>query len=137
MKYLMLIMLLVTIFTGGCSPASTATSEPTATPGATATLTPPPVPTVAKISPVNTPVPTAAQGDTQLQMVLIRAESQLEVQKLRRMNLDIVRVKAVESNETPDSKEALRQGEYLIEAVVSPGQLAKLKSLGFHVTELP
>lgn len=80
---------------------------------------------------MNTPVPTTAQGDAQLQMVLIRAESQLEVQKLRQMNLDIVWVKAVEANETPDSKEALRQGEYLIEAVVSPGQLAKLKSLGF------
>ena len=73
-------------------------------------------------------------------MVLIRAKSQLEVKQLRQMNLDIVRVRtvaSVESKETPDSKEALLEGKFIVEAVVTPGELAKLKSLGFEVTEVP
>ena len=73
-------------------------------------------------------------------MVLIRAKSSLEVKQLRQMNLDIIRVRtvaSVESKETPDSKEALLAGKFIVEAVVTPGELAKLKSLGFDVSEVP
>lgn len=72
-----------------------------------------------------------------MKMVLIRAKSQLEVKQLRQMGINIIRIRTIESKETPDSKEALLEGEFTIEAVVPSGILAKLKRLGFEVTVVP
>lgn len=72
-----------------------------------------------------------------MKMVLIRAKSQSEIKQLRQMGINIIRVTTVESKETPDSKEAILEGEFTVEAVVPPGILAKLKSLGFEVTIVP
>jgi hypothetical protein len=70
-------------------------------------------------------------------MVLIRAKSRSEIEQLRQMGINIIRVTTVESKETPDSKEALLEGEFTVEAVVPAGILAKLKNLGFEVTIVP
>jgi hypothetical protein len=67
-------------------------------------------------------------------MVIIRVPSSLEVEQLRRMKLDIARVRPDPSQ--PPSDESL-SGGYLVEAVVTPGLLSKLKTLGFDVTEVP
>lgn len=72
-----------------------------------------------------------------MKMVLIRAKSQSEIKQLRQMGINIIRVRTVESKETPDSKEALLEGEFMIEAVVPVGILTKLKNLGFEVTIVP
>lgn len=53
------------------------------------------------------------------------------------MGLNIIRVRTVESKETPESKEDFLAGEFIVEAVVSPGLLAKLEKLGFEVTVVP
>ena len=170
MKYLTLGGLLwVATLTIQCSPGLTVTAEPVETPSAPpspvqtptlqiATSTPlahestetpmpsstpsqtPPPPATEPVTPASKPSQTPAEGDAQLKMVLIRAKSSLEVKQLRQMNLDIIRVRtieSVESKETPDSKEALLEGKFIVEAVVTPGELAKLKSLGFDVTEVP
>jgi hypothetical protein len=69
-----------------------------------------------------------------LKMVIIRARSSIEVEQLRRMNLDIAKVR-------PDPArppgEGLLSGGFLVEAVVSAGMLKKLKAKGFEVTEIP
>ena len=69
-----------------------------------------------------------------LRMVAIRARSSSEVKQLRQMNLDIVMVKPA-----PDCPpgEALFSGRVIVEAVVSAGQLSKLKKLGFELYEMP
>jgi hypothetical protein len=160
MKYFTLGGLLLTaILIIQCSPGLTITAEPTETPGISpspsqaatlqmATAEPSaPAPTIpstptttAPITPTSEPAEAPAEGDAQLKMVLIQAKSALEVKQLRQMNLDIVRVRKIEPTEskvTPDSKEALLAGEFIIEAVVTPGELAKLKKLGFAITEVP
>ena len=69
-----------------------------------------------------------------LRMVIIRVRSSIEFKQLRQMNLDIVMAK-------PDPQcppgEALFSGRVIVEAVVSAGQLAKLKKRGFEVTKIP
>ena len=119
-------------------PAPESAETPVPSPTPTPSSTPPAVETV---TPASNPSQDPAEGDTQLKMVLIRAKSPLEVEKLRRMGLNLIRVREVESKETsevtPDSKQAFLEQEFLIEAVVSPGILAKLKGLGFEVTEVP
>jgi hypothetical protein len=67
-------------------------------------------------------------------MVRIRARSSLEVKQLCRMNLDITRVRPDPSR--PPSEELL-SGGFIVEAVVTPGILAKLKARGFEVSEFP
>ena len=67
-------------------------------------------------------------------MVLIRASSSLEVKQLRQMHLDIARVRPDPSR--PPSEESL-SGGFIVEAVVTPGILAKLKAKGFEVSEIP
>jgi len=69
-------------------------------------------------------------------MVRIRARSSLEVKQLRQMHLvDIVRVRPDPSR--PPSEEELLSGGFIVEAVVTPGILAKLKAKGFEVSEVP
>ena len=84
------------------------------------------------------PAPAPSQEPTaegpQLRMVLIRARSSLEVKKLRQMKLDIARVRPDPSR--PPSEESL-SGGFIVEAVVTPGILAKLKAKGFEVSEIP
>ena len=53
---------------------------------------------------------------------------------MRGMHLDIVRVRA-DPDRAPG--EELFSGGYLVEAVVTKGQLAKLKKMGFEVSEMP
>lgn len=68
-------------------------------------------------------------------MVRIRARSSLEVRQLRQMHLvDIVKVRPDPSR--PPSDELL-SGGFIVEAVVTPGILAKLKAKGFEVSEIP
>jgi hypothetical protein len=69
-----------------------------------------------------------------LKMIVIRARSSLEVKQLHQMNLDIVGVSP--DPECPKGEE-LFSGQLIIEAVVSAGQLSKLKKMGFEVTEIP
>ena len=68
-------------------------------------------------------------------MVRIRARSSLEVRQLRQMHLvDIVKVRP--DPRRPPSEESL-SGGFIVEAVVTPGLLAKLKAKGFEVSEVP
>ncbi len=67
-------------------------------------------------------------------MVHIRAKSSLEVKQLRQMGLDIAKVRPDPSR--PPSDESL-SGGFIVEAVVRPGLLAKLKAMGFDITEAP
>ena len=69
-----------------------------------------------------------------LRMVQIRTTSSRGLKQLRDMHLDIVRVRA-----DPDraSGEKLFSGGYIVEAVVMKGELAKLKKMGFEVSEVP
>jgi hypothetical protein len=110
------------------------TPIPSSTPSQTPHLTPA---TTESITPAAQASQTPAEGAPQLKMVVIRAKSQREVQRLRQMGLNLIRIRTVESKETPDSKEALLEGEFLVEVVVPTGILAKLRRLGFEVTEVP
>jgi hypothetical protein len=67
-------------------------------------------------------------------MVVIRARSSREVQQLRGMDLDIAKVRPDPSR--PPSDESL-SGGYIVEAVVTSGQLSKLEAMGFDVSEVP
>lgn len=69
-----------------------------------------------------------------LRMVLIRTTSSRGLKQLRGMHLDIVRVRA-DPNRAPG--EELFSGGYIIEAVVTKGELAKLKKMVFEVSEIP
>ncbi len=68
-------------------------------------------------------------------MVIIRARSSLEVKQLRQMHLDIARVRPDPSR--PPSEEESLSGGFIVEAVVTPGILAKLKAKGFEISEVP
>jgi hypothetical protein len=72
----------------------------------------------------------------QLKMVVIRASAP-EVERLRKMPLDIIRVSPVAGRQTPTTKQDFLLSEYIVEAVVPTGLLAKLKELGFNITEVP
>jgi len=69
-----------------------------------------------------------------LRMVLIRTSSARGLKQLRAMHLDIVSLRA--DDDRAPGKE-LFSGGYIVEAVVTKGQLAKLKAMGFEVTEIP
>ena len=75
-----------------------------------------------------------ADREPLLKMVLIRTTSSRGLKQLRAMHLDIVRVRA-DSDRTPGAE--LFSGEYIIEAVVTKGELAKLKAMGFEISEVP
>lgn len=68
-----------------------------------------------------------------LRMVQIRTTSSRGVKQLRRMHLDIVRIR-------PDPNwargEELFSIGYIVEAVVTKGELAKLKKMGFELSEI-
>ena len=53
------------------------------------------------------------------------------------MPLDIIRVRPVAGRQTPTTKTDFLQSEFIVEAVVPTGLLAKLKELGFEITEAP
>ena len=137
MRCLTIIVLLLIVTVTCCGPGPSVTAEPTEThilPTTTEapTLTPTAVDTM-------TPAPTLSQEPTpegpQLRMVIIRARSSLEVKQLRQMHLDIARVRPDPSR--PPSEEELLSGGFIVEAVVTPGILAKLKAKGFEVSEVP
>src|SRR5215216_4416241 len=86
--------------------------------------------------PVIVASPEPRGNGSQLKMVLIRA-SAVEVAQLRKMPLEIVRVRAVASLQPPTTKLDFLQSEFIVEAVVSAGLLAKLRALGIDVTEAP
>jgi hypothetical protein len=67
-------------------------------------------------------------------MVVIRARSSREVQQLRGMDLGIAKVRSDASR--PPSDKSL-SGGYIVEVVVTPGQLSRLEALGFDVSEVP
>lgn len=92
------------------------------------------LPGVSTVTPAGTSSHQATPQGPQLRLVLIRARSSAEVQQLRQMRLDIVRVRP--DPDWPPSDESL-SGGFIVEAVVTPGLLAKLKALGFQVTEPP
>jgi hypothetical protein len=72
----------------------------------------------------------------QLKMVLIRA-SATELRQLRKMPVDIVRVRPAETDRTPATKEDFLNTQFIVEAVVPAALLDKLKKLGFDLTEVP
>jgi hypothetical protein len=68
-------------------------------------------------------------------MVIIQAMSSLEVKQLRQMHLvDVVRVRP--DPDRPPSEKSL-SGGFIVEAVVTQDMLAKLKAMGFEVSEVP
>jgi hypothetical protein len=69
-----------------------------------------------------------------LRMVQIRTTSARGLKQLRGMHLDIVRVRA-DPDRAPGAE--LFSAGYIVEAVVTKGQLAKLKKMGFEVFEMP
>ena len=69
-----------------------------------------------------------------LRMVQIQAGSSIEVRQLRGMHLDIINVRP-DSDRPPRGE--LLSGGFIVEAVASSGQLAKLKKMGFEVSEMP
>ena len=69
-------------------------------------------------------------------MVLIQASAS-EVQQLRKMPLEIVRVIPIKANSTPTTKADFLESQFRVEAVVPTDLLVKLKNLGFDVTEVP
>jgi len=73
---------------------------------------------------------------SQLKMVLIRA-SAAEVARLRKMPIEIVRVRPVAEMQTPTTKSEFMRQEFIVEAVAPAGLLAKLRELDFDVTEAP
>ena len=77
---------------------------------------------------------TPANKEPLLRMVRIRAKSSIEVRQLRGMHLDIVNVRP-DSDRPPRGE--LLSGGFIIEAVVSSGQLSKLEKMGFEVSEMP
>jgi hypothetical protein len=69
-----------------------------------------------------------------LRMVQIRTTSARGLKQLRAMHLDIVRVRTDPDRARGDE---LFSGGYIVEAVVTKGELAKLKKMGFEVSEMP
>ncbi len=120
---------------GGSGPAMTtelsATRRPLVTPARLPALTPS---TGGTMTPAPAPSQEPAPEGPQLRMVIIRARSSLEVKQLRQMHLDIVRV--MPDPKRPPGEESL-SGGFIVEAVVTPGMLAKLEAMGFEITEAP
>jgi hypothetical protein len=77
---------------------------------------------------------TPANKEPLLRMIRIRAKSSIEVRQLRRMHLDIVNVKP--DDDRPPRGELL-SGGFIVEAVATSGQSAKLKKMGFEISEMP
>ena len=75
-----------------------------------------------------------ADKEPLLRMVLIRTTSSRGLKQLRGMHLDIVRVRP-DPDRAPG--EVLFSGEYIVEAIVTKGELAKLKKMSFEVSEVP
>jgi hypothetical protein len=76
----------------------------------------------------------SASKKPQLRMVQIRTTSARGLKQLRAMQLDIVSVKP-DPDRTPGGE--LLSGGYIVEAVVTKGELTKLKKMGFDVSEMP
>ena len=76
----------------------------------------------------------SATKEPLLKMVIIRTTSSRGIKQLRGMHLDIVRVRP-DPDRAPGDK--LFSGGYVVEAVVTKGELAKLKAMGFEVSEIP
>ena len=75
-----------------------------------------------------------AEMEPLLRMILIRTSSSRGLKQLRAMHLDIVSIRPLASR--APARE-LDSDEYIVEAVVTKGQLAKLKAMGFEVSEIP
>jgi hypothetical protein len=69
-----------------------------------------------------------------LRMVQIRTRSARGLKQLRAMHLDIVNVRP--DHDCPPGGELL-SGGYIVEAVVTKGELAKLRTMGFELSEIP
>jgi hypothetical protein len=75
-----------------------------------------------------------AVRESLLKMVLIRTTSSRGLKQLRAMHLDIVNIRP-DSDRPPGGE--LLSGGYLVEAVVTKGEWAKLKAMGFEISEVP
>jgi hypothetical protein len=139
MRCLTIVVLLLTVTSVTCcGPGPSVTAEPTETPiPPTATEAPTLTPTEEDtVTPTSTPSQEPTAEGPLLRMVIIRARSSFEVKQLRQMHLvDIVKVRPDPSR--PPSEEELLSGGFIVEAVVTPGMLAKLKAKGFEVSEIP
>ena len=72
-----------------------------------------------------------------LKMVIIRASAP-EVERLRRMSLDIVRVRpATGPRETPSTKSDFLQRRFIVEAVVPSALATRLTELGYELIDVP
>ncbi|UCD77635.1 MAG: hypothetical protein JSW26_19770 [Desulfobacterales bacterium] len=84
------------------------------------------------VRPVSAASSQESDNQSKLKMVIIKTRSSHEVEQLRRMRLDIVRVKSDPSS--PPNRKSL-SGGFIVEAVTSKGMLKKLKAMGFEVYE--
>ena len=75
---------------------------------------------------------TPHDGRRMLQAVIIRLPSSRELSRLRRMPLEIVRVRP-DPDRGPDAQSL--SGGLIVEAIVTPEILAKLKRDGYQVSE--
>jgi hypothetical protein len=75
-----------------------------------------------------------ADNEPFLKMIIIRTTSSKGLKQLRGMHLDIVNVRP--DPDRPPGGELL-SGGYVVEAVVTKGELAKLKAMGFEISEVP
>ena len=75
-----------------------------------------------------------ADREPLLRMVLIRTTSSRGLKQLRGIHLDIVNIRP--DPDRPPGGELL-SGGFIVEAVVTSGELAKLKKMGFEVSEMP
>jgi len=85
------------------------------------------------ITDIARPYPQYLAKKNQLRMVLIKVKSSREIVKLRRMKLDIIRVRP--DPKQPPGKDS-PSGGYIVEAVSAPSTLSKLEAEGFEVFEV-
>ena len=76
-----------------------------------------------------------SQADMEPLLMMVRIQmSSRGLKQLRAMHLDIVRIRC-DPDRAPGGE--LFSGAYIVEAVVTKGELAKLKAMGFEVSEIP
>ncbi len=117
------------------APLTPTAAAPTSSPMPAHNATFTPTPTLAATGNETMPAPTteSPNKEPQLRMVLIMAKSSQEVERLRQMRLDIVRVRA---NPDQPAVEGSLSGGFIVEAVVTAGQLKKLETLGFDISDV-
>lgn len=87
-------------------------------------------------SPGAQPGHVTSEPHPRLVMVLIRAPASA-LPRLREMPLDIVRIRPVDTDRTPTTKDDFLNTKFELEAVVPVSLLAKLRTLSLEIVEVP